>query len=90
MADALSSAPTAALEAPLEERVNIWIEDESGWASPSTVLDALVSLQPTPDVRLVERWKDLLLGNLADLLASVLADYLDHLHASRSAQRLTL
>lgn len=85
MADALGSAPAAALEAPLEERVNRWIEDESGWASPSTALAALASLEPAPDVRLVERWKHLLLGNLADLVASVLTDYLDRLQAARNA-----
>ncbi len=88
MADALVSAPTAALEAPLEERANRWIEDEPDWASPSTALDALASLEPAPDVRIVERWKRLLLGNLADLVASVLTDYLDRLQVARSAQRL--
>lgn len=88
MADALGSAPRAALEVPIEERVNRWIEDESGWASPATALDALASLEPAPDVRLVERWKDLLLGNLADLVSSVLTDYLDRLRAARSAQRM--
>lgn len=88
MADALGSAPTAALEAPLEERVNRWIEDESGWASPSTALGALVSLEPAPDVLLVERWKNELLGGLADLVASVLTGYLDQLQASRVARRL--
>jgi tRNA 2-selenouridine synthase len=85
IADALGSAPTAALEAPLEERVNRWIEDESGWASPSTALDALASMEPAPDVHLVERWKDLLLGNLADLVASVLTGHFDQLHAARLA-----
>lgn len=88
MADALESAPTAAMEAPLEERVNSWIEDEPAWRSPSTALDALALLEPAPDVRIVERWKNLLLGNLADLVASVLTDYLDRLQAARSAQRL--
>lgn len=88
MADALDSAPTASLEAPLEERVNRWMEAEPGWTSPSTAIDALASLQPAPDLRLVEWWKDLLLGNLADLVASVLTDYLDRLQAARSEQRL--
>lgn len=88
MADALCAAPTAVLEAPLEERVNRWIEDEPAWASPSIALDTLASMEPAPDVRLVERWKDLLLGNLADLVASVLAGYLDRLQAIRVAQRL--
>ena len=89
MADALGSAPTAALEAPIEERAKRWIEDEPDWASPSTVLDALASLEPAPDVRLVERWKDLLLGNLADLVVSVLSGYFDQLQATRVAQRLS-
>lgn len=75
MADALGSAPTAALEAPIEERVSRWIEDESAWVSPSNALDALVSLQPAPDLRIVERWKSLLLGSVADLVASVLTEY---------------
>jgi tRNA 2-selenouridine synthase len=87
MADALGSAPTAALEAPLEERVNRWIEDEPGWASPSTALNALDLLEPAPDIRVVERWKDLLVGNLADLVASVLTGYLDQLQTARVAQR---
>lgn len=88
MADALGSAPTAALEAPLEERVDRWIEDEPAWEAPSTALDALASLAPAPDARIIERWKDLLLGNLADLVATVLTEYLDRLQAARSAQRL--
>ncbi len=88
MADALGSAPTAALEAPIGERASRWIEDESGWESPSTALDALVSLQPAPDLRIVERWKSLLLGSLADLVASALTEYLDPLHAVRTAQRM--
>lgn len=89
MADALGSAPTAALEAPIEERAIRWIEDEPAWVSPSTALDALVSLQPAPDLRLVEQWKDLLLGNLADLVASVLTGHLDRLQAIGVAQRLS-
>jgi tRNA 2-selenouridine synthase len=87
MADALGSAPNAALEVPLEERVDRWIEDEPAWGAPSTALDALASLEPAPDVRIVERWKDLLLGNLADLVASVLTGYHDPQHATRVAQR---
>lgn len=88
MADALVSAPTAALEAPLEERADRWIEDDPGWASPPTALDALRSLEPAPDQRNFERWKDLLLGNLVDLVANVLTEYLDPLHANRIAQRM--
>ena len=88
LADALGSAPTAALEAPLDERVNSWIEDEPAWRSPSTALDALALMEPAPDVRLVERWKSFFLDNLAELVASVLTDYLDRLQAARSAQRM--
>lgn len=88
MADALVSAPTAALEVPLEERAERWIEDDPGWASPPTALDALRSLEPAPDQRILERWKDLLLGNLVDLVANVLSEYLDPLHANRIAQRM--
>lgn len=88
MADALVSAPTAALKAPLEERAERWIDDDSGWASPPTALDALGSLEPAPDQRIFERWKDLLLGNLVDLVANVLTEYLDPLHANRIAQRM--
>lgn len=89
MADALVSAPTAALTAPLEERADRWIDDDSGWASPSTALDALGSLEPAPDQRIFERWKDLLLGNLVGLVANVLTEYLDPLHANRIAQRIS-
>ncbi len=88
MADALFSAPTAALEAPLEERASRWIEDEPAWVSPSTALDALGSLQPAPDRRIVERWKSLLIAGLADLVASVLTEYLDPVHDTRTAQRM--
>jgi tRNA 2-selenouridine synthase len=88
MTDALGSAPTAALEAPIEERASRWMEDEPAWASPSAALDALVSLQPAPDLLIVERWKGLLLASLADLVASVLTEYLDPLHATCTAQRM--
>ncbi len=88
MSDALGSAPTAVLEAPLEERVNRWLEEEPAWSAPSIALDTLASMEPAPDVRIVERWKGLLLGNLTDLIASVLTGYFDRLSAARVAQRL--
>lgn len=88
MADALGSAPTAALEAPLEERVDRWIEDEPAWTSPFDAIDTLASLEPPPDVRIVEQWKDLSLGDLAGLVASVLTGYLDRLNAARVSHRL--
>lgn len=73
---------------PLEERVKGWIDDEPVWRAPSTELDALASLQPAPDLRIVERWKGLLPGSLADLVATVLTEHLDPLHATRIAQRM--
>jgi hypothetical protein len=88
MADALGSAPTAALEAPIEERVSSWLEVEPAWGEPTIAFSAMASMDPAPDVRIVERWKDLLLGNLADLIASVLTGYFDRLNAARVAQRL--
>lgn len=89
MADALGSAPTAALEAPLDERVGCWIEDEPAWASPPDAIDALASMGPTPNVAIVEQWKNLLLGNLAGLVASVLIGHLDRLHAARVSHGLS-
>ena len=77
MADALGAAPAAPLEAPIEERVNRWIEDEPAWASPSDAVDAIASWSPPPEGRLIERWRDLSLRELAGLVASVLTDYLD-------------
>lgn len=88
MADALGAAPTAALEAPIEERVSNWLKEEPAWGEPTIALDAIASMDPAPDVCIVERWKDLLLGNLADLIANVLTGYFDGLHAVRVTQRL--
>lgn len=86
MADAIDAAPAAPLEAPIEERVNRWIEDEPAWASPSDAIDAIASWSPPPEGRLIERWRDLSLRELAGLVASVLTDYLDR----RQSARLTL
>lgn len=88
MADALGSAPTAALEAPIDERVSSWLEVEPAWGEPTIAFSTMASMDPAPDVRIVERWKDPLLGNLADLIASVLTGYFDRLNAARVAQRL--
>ena len=88
MADALGSAPTAALEAPIEERVSRWIEDEPAWASPLDAIEALTSFVPLPEIETVEQWKQLSLGSLARLVASVLTEYFDRLNAARVAQRL--
>lgn len=88
MADALGAAPTAALEAPIDERVDRWIEDEPAWASPLDAIEALASLAPPPEVRLVEQWRQLTLCGLTGLVASVLTGYFDRLNAARVAQRL--
>ena len=85
--DALVAAPAAKLEAPLDERIDSWIEDEPAWTSPLAVIDALASSQPPPAGPLVERWKALALGGLVDLIASVLNDYIARCHAARLAQR---
>ena len=85
--DALVAAPAAKLEAPLDERIDSWIEDEPAWTSPLAVIDALASSQPPPAGPLVERWKALALGGLVDLIASVLNDYIDRCHAARLALR---
>lgn len=90
LTDALNGAPVATLEAPLEERVERWLEDEPAWlASPHLVIDAIAASEP-PDVHVLERWKDLASRSLAGLVASVLADHLDRLHAARMAQRLIM
>ena len=89
MADALGCAPTAALETPLDERVNRWIEEEPAWASPLDAIDTLASLEPAPDVRLVEQWKAQSLSDLGGLVASVLTEYFDRLQATCVALRLS-
>ena len=88
MADALVAAPAALLVAPIEERVNRWIEDEPAWASPSDAVDAIASWEPPPEWRLIERWRDLSLRELAGLVASVLTDYLDRRQVARLSQRM--
>jgi tRNA 2-selenouridine synthase len=86
--DALSMAPFATLVAPLKERVQCWLEDESAWGSPSDALDAMASWKPPPEARLIERWRELSLREPAGLLASVLTDYLDRRQPARLSQRL--
>ena len=88
MADALLAAPTAALEAPIDERVARWIEDEPAWTTPLDAIEAVASLTPPPEVRLVEHWKQLSLCGLTGLVASVMSGYFDRLSAARFAQRL--
>lgn len=89
LTDALNGASVATLEAPLEERVERWLEDEPAWlASPQAAVNAIAASEPPPDVRVLERWKDLSARGLSGLVASVLADHLDRLHAARMAQRL--
>lgn len=88
MADALGAAPAALLEAPIEERVGRWIEDEPVWASPSDAVDAIASWEPPPEWRLIERWRELSLRELAGLVASVLTDYFDRCQAARLSQRV--
>lgn len=88
MANALGAAPAAPLEAPIEERVNRWIEDEPAWGSPSDAVDAIASWRPPPEGRLIERWRELSLRELAGLVASVLTDYLDRRQSARLSQRM--
>lgn len=83
LADAIGAAPAALLEAPIEERVNRWIEDEPAWAWPSDAIDAIASWSPPPEGRLIERWRELSLRELAGLVASVLTDYLDRRQSAR-------
>ena len=88
MADAIGAAPAAPLEAPIEERVNRWIEDEPAWVSPSDAVDAIATWSPPPEGRLIERWRDLSLRELAGLVASVLTDYLDRRQSDRLSLRM--
>jgi len=86
MADALGASPAAPLKAPIEERVNRWIEDEPAWGSPSDSVDTIASWKPPPEGRLIERWRELSLRELAGLVASVLTDYLDRRQSARLSQ----
>jgi tRNA 2-selenouridine synthase len=88
MADAFGAAPAASLEVPIEERVSRWMEDEPAWASPSDAVNAIASWEPPPEWRLIERWRDLSLRELAGLVASVLTDYLDRRQSARLSQRM--
>ena len=88
MADALCAAPTAQLQTPIEERVNRWIEDEPAWASPQDSVEAIASWVPPPERRLIDRWREMSLRELASLVASVLTDYLDRRQATRVVQRM--
>lgn len=90
LADALVAAPAAPLGAPIEERVNRWIEDEPAWASPSDAVDAIASWEPAPERHLLDRWRELSLRELAGLVASVLTDYLDRRQAARLSQRMAM
>ncbi len=87
MADAIGAAPAAPLEAPIEERVNRWIEDEPAWAWPSDAVDVIASWSPPPEGRLIQRWRELSLRELAGLVASVLTDYLDRRQSARLSLR---
>ena len=90
LADALVAAPAAPLGAPIEERVNRWIEDEPAWASPSDAVDAIASWEPAPERHSLDRWRELSLRELAGLVASVLTDYLDRRQAARLSQRIAM
>ena len=90
LADALVAAPAAPLGAPIEERVNRWIEDEPAWASPSDAVDAIASWEPAPERHVLDRWKELSLRELAGLVAGVLTDYLDRRQAARLSQRMAM
>lgn len=87
MTDALEAAPTAALQAPIDERVDRWIEDEPAWASPLDAIEALTKFVPPPEVRAIELWKQLSVGGLAGLVTSVLTEYVDRIQAGRVARR---
>lgn len=88
LGDALVAAPAAPLGAPIEERVNRWIEDEPAWASPSEAVEAIASWHPPPERRLIDRWRDRSLRELPSLVASVLTDYLDRRQAVRLSERM--
>jgi tRNA 2-selenouridine synthase len=88
MADALRAAPVAALEAPLDERAECWLEDEPAWqSSPQAVIEAIEASEFPPDAGLIARWRELSICGLAALVRSVLADHVDRLCAARAAQR---
>lgn len=88
MVDALCAAPTVQLQTPIEERVNRWIEDEPAWASPPDAVEAIASWVPPPERRLIDRWREMSLRELATLVASALTDYVDRRQAARVAQRM--
>ena len=66
---------------------NRWIEDEPAWALPSDAVDVIASWSPPPEGRLIERWRELSLCELAGLVASVLTDYLDRRQSARLSLR---
>jgi hypothetical protein len=48
----------------------------------------MASWKPPPEARLIERWRELSLPDLAGLVASVLTDYLDRRQSARLSQRM--
>lgn len=87
MADVLASAPAAQLEAPIEERVISWIEDEPTWSLPYDGLGTIPSWQPPPEERLIASWRGLSPDSPIRLVTAVLSDYVDRHYAERIARR---
>jgi tRNA 2-selenouridine synthase len=87
--DALSIAPMVMLQAPLAERVRRWREHEPGLSGDAQdILQAIEASALHADPKLVTHWRQLAArGDTDELLASVLSEHLDPVHANQVAQR---
>jgi tRNA 2-selenouridine synthase len=86
--DALSIAPMARLEAPLDARVDAWMLDEALCADPPALLKQVCAMEPSPAAEVVNRWQQMsAIGQVRQLLASILGEFLDRAYAMDRAAR---
>jgi len=88
LSDALTIAPTAVLDAPLQERIQCWREDEPVLGDEHLgIVKAVASSASPPDAGLLARWHQLAAEGASDLLPSLLREHFDATYAARSELR---
>jgi tRNA 2-selenouridine synthase len=86
--DALSIAPMAHLEVPLGARVEAWMLDEALCADVPALLQQVCAMEPAPGAELMNRWQQMsATGQVRQLLASILGEFLDRAYALDRAGR---
>ena len=89
MNDALAIAPAATLRTDMGARASAWAEDEPLCADADALIQAVVSLGPTPSNALAARWRDLASqGFTGLLLSSLLGDHVDPAYQADRAGRV--